>query len=151
MVQLKVTRMGQEDNLGFAIYATRHIKGGDPIYELIGAMPGDSKTPHSGLSTPTPCSLTLTPEILTGSFRTGVEYQRTTKGKDRLPLEEEEREYLAKRSWATDSDSDEEHESKVQGSWNKTPEGEKRRNKKKKSSFAWPIFFLLVSVKCQNA
>ena len=81
---------------------------------------------------PTPCSLTLTPEILTGSFRTGVKYQRTTKGKDRLPLEEEEREYLAKRSWATDSDSDEEHESKVQGSRNKTSEGEKRRNKKKK-------------------
>jgi len=73
MVQLKVTRMGQEDNLGFAIYATRHIKGGDPIYELIGAMPGNSKTPHSGLSTITPhpdqALPNLAPRFLFGPVR----------------------------------------------------------------------------------
>jgi hypothetical protein len=63
---------------------------------------------------PAPFSLTLTPEMLIRSFRKGFEYQKTSKAEDRLPLEEEEREYTAKRSRARDSDS--EHESEVQGS-----------------------------------
>ena len=70
MVQLRVTRMGQEGNLGFAICTTRRIKRGDPIYELIGAMPGDSKTPLSGLSAITPhpdqALLDLAPRFLFG-------------------------------------------------------------------------------------
>ena len=72
-MQLRVTRMGQEDNLGFAIYTTRHIKRGDPIYELIGAMPGDSETPLSGLSSITPhpdqALLDLAPRLLFGPAR----------------------------------------------------------------------------------
>lgn len=50
MVQLRITRLGQEGNLGFAIYANRDIKCQESIYELIGAMPVDAETPHSGLS-----------------------------------------------------------------------------------------------------
>ena len=53
-VKLRVTRMG--DTLGFSIFATKDIKQNDSIYELTGAMPEDSKTPHSELSAITPHS-----------------------------------------------------------------------------------------------
>ena len=53
-VQLKVTKMGQDDKLGFSIYARRDIKCHDPIYELIGIMPGDTEAQHSELSVITP-------------------------------------------------------------------------------------------------
>lgn len=55
-VKLRVTRMGSDDTLGFSIFATKNIKLNDPIYELTGAMPEDSKTPHSELSAITPHS-----------------------------------------------------------------------------------------------
>jgi hypothetical protein len=46
--------MGQEGVLGFAIYAAEDIKCDETIYELIGAMPADAETPHSGLSAISP-------------------------------------------------------------------------------------------------
>ena len=49
-VKLRVTRMGPDGALGFSIFAKKDIKLDDPIYELTGAMPWDSKTPHSELS-----------------------------------------------------------------------------------------------------
>ena len=51
-VKLKVTRVGPD--LGFSIYAARNIKYHEAIYELTGAMPGDSETQHSQLSAITP-------------------------------------------------------------------------------------------------
>lgn len=54
VVRLRITRMGQEGVLGFAIYAAEDIKCDETIYELIGAMPADAETPHSGLSAISP-------------------------------------------------------------------------------------------------
>ncbi len=51
-VKLKVTRVGAD--LGFSIFAARNIKYHEPIYELTGAMPGDSEAQHSELSAITP-------------------------------------------------------------------------------------------------
>ena len=51
-VKLKVTRVGTD--LGFFIFVARNIKYHEPIYELTGVMPDDSKAQHSELSAITP-------------------------------------------------------------------------------------------------
>lgn len=82
---------------------------------------------------PEPFTLTLLSEKLIEGFSAGVSYQAASKREDRLPSEEVENNYKRKHSLARDSDSDGEHDTKVQGSGKVQDSGVMTDRKKRKT------------------